>query len=232
MNVLIESNIQYALTQGENKTRNFFELINFLQVNTEIYQNNGTSNDQIFQLSKFLCSMIQERDIIELNAKDEDVSLSGLFTTLRNILEKVPQIRENIEGKNQFLMYLIHSCLFDKDTKGQLMSKSKALPPKCKHNMTRENCLKLLIVLCLDNSTGVLDLIHYLKRYIGETFWRTQRKVDWQISVHQQERSMTGFVGLKNIHSICYMNSIMQQLFMMPTFRKAIIEVEDSSVDI
>ena len=39
---------------------------------------------------------------------------------------------------------------------------------------------------------------------------------------------MTGYVGLKNIHSICYMNSILQQLFIMPAFRKAILEVEDS----
>ena len=53
-------------------------------------------------------------------------------------------------------------------------------------------------------------LIRYLKNYISETFWRTPRKSDWQITVHQQERSLTGFVGLKNIGCICYMNSIMQ----------------------
>ena len=73
-------------------------------------------------------------------------------------------------------------------------------------------------------------LIRYLKNYIGETFWRTPRKVDWAITVHQQERSLTGFVGLKNIGCICYMNCIMQQLFMIPTFRKALLEVEDSNI--
>ena len=128
-------------------------------------------------------------------------------------------------------MYLIHNCLFDKESQCQIISKFKKMPPKCKNNITRENCLKLLIILCFENPSGVLDLIKYLKTYISETFWRTPRKADWYITVHQQEKSLTGFVGLKNIGCICYMNSIMQQLFMIPTFRKAIIEVEDSSND-
>lgn len=40
---------------------------------------------------------------------------------------------------------------------------------------------------------------------------------------------MTGFVGLKNIGCICYMNSIMQNLYMIPSFRKAMLEVEDKN---
>ena len=103
------------------------------------------------------------------------------------------------------------------------------MPPKCKNNATRERCLELLNELCIQNTEGIQILIRYLKEHISETFWRTPRKSDWQISVHQQERSLTGFVGLKNIGCICYMNSIMQQLFMIPTFRKAILEVEDSN---
>lgn len=60
-----------------------------------------------------------------------------------------------------------------------------------------------------------------------ETFWRTPRKVDWSIQVHQQDRALSGYVGLKNPGCICYMNSIMQNLYMIPAFRKLIIEVED-----
>jgi len=36
-------------------------------------------------------------------------------------------------------------------------------------------------------------------------------------------KSNTGYVGLKNLGCICYMNSFMQQLFMMPTFRISIM---------
>jgi ubiquitin carboxyl-terminal hydrolase 9/24 len=33
---------------------------------------------------------------------------------------------------------------------------------------------------------------------------------------------------MRNIGCVCYMNSIMQQLYMIPTFRKSILEVEDT----
>ena len=36
-----------------------------------------------------------------------------------------------------------------------------------------------------------------------------------------------GYVGLKNLGCICYMNSIMQQIYMVPTFRYAILQSDD-----
>ena len=63
--------------------------------------------------------------------------------------------------------------------------------------------------------------------------WRTPRGIDWAITtVNKQEKSSTGFVGLKNIACICYMNSIMQNLFMIPAFKKAMIEVEDRQIGV
>ena len=38
--------------------------------------------------------MIFERKIIEMSARDEDVSLSGLFALLKNLLDKFPEVRE------------------------------------------------------------------------------------------------------------------------------------------
>jgi uncharacterized UBP type Zn finger protein len=40
-------------------------------------------------------------------------------------------------------------------------------------------------------------------------------------------KSPTGYVGLKNLGCICYMNSFMQQLYMMPYFRAAITSCDD-----
>ena len=42
-------------------------------------------------------------------------------------------------------------------------------------------------------------------------------------------KSTTGYVGLKNLGCICYMNSFMQQLYMMPYFRSAITNCDDPS---
>jgi hypothetical protein len=123
--------------------------------------------------------MIRQRNIMELSARDEDVPLQGLFSFLKNILKKFPEVRENLYMKNSFLKFLIHDCLFHKETRGQITSKEKAMPPKCKHINTRDKCLELLNVLCVSNQDGIFDLIRYLKNYLSDTFWRTPRKGDW-----------------------------------------------------
>ena len=38
-----------------------------------------------------------------------------------------------------------------------------------------------------------------------------------------------GHVGLKNLGCICYMNSMLQQFFMVPSFRRALLQVEDGT---
>jgi hypothetical protein len=62
--------------------------------------------------------MITEREIMELSARDEDIPLSGLFIFLNGLLDKFPEVRENFKEKNFLLKYLIHDCLFHKETKG------------------------------------------------------------------------------------------------------------------
>jgi len=40
-------------------------------------------------------------------------------------------------------------------------------------------------------------------------YWRTPKRADWQVTADNKvARSITGYVGLKNIGCICYMNSI------------------------
>ena len=70
--------------------------------------------------------------------------------------------------------------------------------------------MELLRILCKDNLDHKVYVTEYLKDNVcSENFWRTPRKVDWTIAAQQQERSLTGFVGLKNLGCICYMNSLL-----------------------
>ena len=49
--------------------------------------------------------------------------------------------------------------------------------------------------------------------------------------LYEDEKSTTGHVGIKNLGCICYMNSLNQQLFMIPGFRNDILNVKDPNHD-
>ena len=45
------------------------------------------------------------------------------------------------------------------------------------------------------------------------------------------EKSSTGYVGIKNLGCICYMNSLFQQLFMIKSFRNDLLSVRDQGTE-
>lgn len=181
-----------------------------------------------------LMQIIQQRPILETGAgiNCEDSVLSGIFTLLKAALRKRTDMRNLFPEKTQVLNYLLHDCLFHKETNTTNIDKHTNMPPKCKSKNTRYACLSLVKELTIDNQVGVRTLVEYMRKTIYSSnvswHWRTPRGSDWTITTNdKQEKSVTGYVGLKNIGCICYMNSIMQQLFMITPFRKAMLEVED-----
>jgi len=60
--------------------------------------------------------------------------------------------------------------------------------------------------------------------------WRTNKDLDWNISLMDSEKSSTGYVGIKNLGCICYMNSLFQQLFMISNLRNDILSVPTLNV--
>jgi ubiquitin carboxyl-terminal hydrolase 9/24 len=44
-------------------------------------------------------------------------------------------------------------------------------------------------------------------------------------------RSLAGFVGLKNGGATCYMNSVIQQLYMMPGIAESILSIDDENLN-
>lgn len=44
-------------------------------------------------------------------------------------------------------------------------------------------------------------------------------------------RPVSGFVGLKNAGATCYMNSVLQQLYMVPGIRSGLLAAEGATLD-
>jgi ubiquitin carboxyl-terminal hydrolase 9/24 len=75
------------------------------------------------------------------------------------------------------------------------------------------------------NEQNYLWAIQFLSKFHIEGQWRTKRLADWLITPKMNEKSATGYVGIKNLGCICYMNSFLQQMFMIPSFREAVFAV-------
>lgn len=169
--------------------------------------------------------MIYDRPIMEKTAKetDQDQILKGNLLLLTKLLEKYPA--KKLEVGTKLINYLLHDCLFEipHGTKGETRQRA----PKCKVEETRKLALLLISCLardCLENLKIMLD---YLASLQGDATWRTKKESDWDLKLYADEKSSTGRVGIKNLGCICYMNSLNQQLFMIPTFRNDILSIND-----
>lgn len=138
-----------------------------------------------------------------------NITLIGYLSLLRHLSPyEVGSIQADISN------FVLYQCLFSNDD------------CKCKSKKSRWEALNLLKSLfsnpkIIDNSCSYLVQLHKTGK------WRTRRVDDWVITLLDKMKSPTGYVGLKNLGCICYMNSFMQQLYMIPFFRHSIVSCED-----
>jgi hypothetical protein len=109
--------------------------------------------------------MIKQRPILESGSDIgfEDAVLSGFFNVLKATLRKRIDLRNSLPNKDQILLYLLHDCLFHKETNTIKIEKSMNTPPKCKSKNTRYSCLSLVKELTIENQVGVRALVEYMR---------------------------------------------------------------------
>ncbi|KAK8159223.1 hypothetical protein IWX90DRAFT_389801, partial [Phyllosticta citrichinensis] len=93
---------------------------------------------------------------------------------------------------------------------------------------TRHELYELVLALCEDASV-YRQIVGLEQRVLGMTEF--PEDAIYGNSASRELRSETGYVGLDNPQALCYMNSLMTQLFMDLEFRKFIFEAEGSGED-
>mmetsp|Transcript_14025 Transcript_14025/g.14051 ORF Transcript_14025/g.14051 Transcript_14025/m.14051 type:complete len:1540 (-) Transcript_14025:424-5043(-) len=152
----------------------------------------------------------------EKNCNEKDTILCGMIKVLANTWKKT----DIVPDPDEHLKLFLSKCLFEVPDK---IDRNGITPPKCKHMDTRNQTFDLLLELSQMSESFLGAITADLAHFHEEPNWRTARRADWNNSPASKEKSLTGYVGLKNLGCTCYMNSLLQQLFMISTFREAIL---------
>ena len=103
-------------------------------------------------------------------------------------------------------------------------------PPLCKNRFTRGVAFETLTSVCDGIGTEGWDQVgrQILARHPLET-GVSAVSLEEEYGPTQVEVAPHGYVGMRNLGCICYMNSTNQQLFMVPSFRRALLAAPDCS---
>jgi len=120
---------------------------------------------------------------------------------------------------SELVSYVYHKCLFD-------VPQGDSYGAKCKSHASRKLSYSLLLAIARTSKVGRRKVFSSVYK---DEMWQHNRsrdgsKMDWRYHPSSLEKFPAKFVGLKNQGATCYMNAIFQQLFMVPEFRKDIME--------
>ena len=217
-------------TQGhEDPVKHFWRI-----VNEKIPKDNNMNCDEFFSLTGLLLyrnlevsedfidyclKFITEREVIEdRKLMNQDKVVSGHFYLLQVIIPRFP-------GRvNSSLLSQLLGDLFDLEVSRLVGFNST---PKYKHPTTRKIIFSLVLTITSISPGLSNELLNFL--YSSKTPASVPSstpgpppsfaKSDSDLRL----KSTTGFVGLRNFGSTCYLNSLIQQLFMIQDLRSSLL---------
>lgn len=110
---------------------------------------------------------------------------------------------------------------------GQILE-TNAPPPVCRNPHTISAACDLLVALCQHTVGNMQILVNTL---LDMFCIDIEPLREWEYLPPVGPRPPQGFCGLKNAGATCYMNSVLQQLFMVPSLRIGILSAQGAAVD-
>jgi len=163
------------------------------------------------ELVSRLSSVVSTRPVLETGAHGvTDQILHGSIVLLTAILRAWP----NEYPAPDLINELYHGCMFTDKKSGHHVS------PKCKTHASRVATYELLLTLARLSEENKLQLLNLLSANHSGPYTRMQ---SWDFHPGNDDKSSAGYVGLVNLGATCYMNSLIQQFYMMPTLRRDLL---------
>ncbi|XP_059824246.1 probable ubiquitin carboxyl-terminal hydrolase FAF-X isoform X2 [Mobula hypostoma] len=168
----------------------------------------------------------------------EETILEGHLGVTKELLAfQTPEKKFHIgseKGGANLIKELIDDFIFPASNVYLQYKKSGELPseqaiPVCSAPAAINAGFELLVALavgCVQNLKQIVDTITDMY-YAG-----CEALTEWEYLPPVGPRPSKGFVGLKNAGATCYMNSVIQQLYMIPAIRNGILTIEGTGSDV
>uniref|UniRef100_A0A8C4MG56 USP domain-containing protein n=1 Tax=Equus asinus asinus TaxID=83772 RepID=A0A8C4MG56_EQUAS len=172
----------------------------------------------------------------------EEPNLEGHLGVTKELLAfQTPEKKYHIgceKGGANLIKELIDDFIFPASKVYLQCMRNGELPPEqaipvCSSPATINAGFELLVALavgCVRNLKQIVDCLTEMY-YIGTAITTCEALTEWEYLPPVGPRPPKGFVGLKNAGATCYMNSVIQQLYMIPSIRNSILAIEGTDSD-
>ena len=158
--------------------------------------------------------------------KNKEHFKEGILLFLSDLIKlNQKELVQYVLNKVNIFDLFINKCLLRKCTERPLETKN----PFCLTNQSQNPVYKLIIIILKNIQDDELynKIIDVLNQYHEKGFWKTYNHKNWDLDSKEIQKGK--YIGLQNMSSTCYLNSIIQQLFMIPMLRESVLKINNSS---
>ncbi|KAJ5068732.1 ubiquitin carboxyl-terminal hydrolase faf-x-related [Anaeramoeba ignava] len=215
-------------SENVGNSTDFFDFLNKLvEQNYKLPDEQQTNLEDIAMLFTRLIKMRDSNEFSLLkNEKKEkvDTTLDGYFRILQTIISRSEKNRKFLLNEEpEFSQYLLEDCLSNFSVEENKENVIEINLPKCQTKKSQESAFSLLLNLVKNDEKKIVAIMDYIKKKLIS---QTNLNVEWKFNPKQKEILPTGFIGLRNLGSTCYLNSFVQQIFMVPNFVRGVFDLK------
>lgn len=153
----------------------------------------------------------------------DSVLLTGHLSLTRSLLTCETATKADIG--DEIIPQLLKTYLFPASHSINIPTEDASMEPMCFNESSRLAAFKLLVELarnCMKNFHKIATQLIFLHHSSNRAMVN-----EWNIIPLVTPRAECGFVGIKNGGATCYMNAVLQQLYMIPGVADYLLSVEE-----